>query len=318
MCYLFGPVDGTRTVELVGVGAADGESLGQPLARGQRVAAAFLVGHREPTRSTYARSLRSWAAWCAAHDVDLLSVERAHVERWMRELEDQGRAPSTRIGHLAALSGFYAEALDQGAVTRNPAARVRRPTVSQDSPRLGLDRDQARRLLRAAERASVRDHALVCLLLHCGLRVSEAISLTLGDLGTVRGHRTVAVVRKGGARRTLPLPAPAACAVELLVEETERRDPVCPLFVDAAGNVLDRFDAVRVVRRLARAAGIPGPVSPHSLRHTFVTLALDAGASLRDVQDSAGHADPRTTRRYDRGRHSLDRFAGYHVAAHLG
>jgi site-specific recombinase XerD len=74
---------------------------------------------------------------------------------------------------------------------------------------------------------------------------------------------------------------------------------------------------VRIVHRLARATGIAKAVSPHSLRHTFVTLALDAGASLRDVQDSAGHADPRTTRRYDRGRHSLDRFAGYHIAAYV-
>ena len=128
------------------------------------------------------------------------------------------------------------------------------------------------------------------------------------------------MVRKGGARRVLPLPPPAAAAVELLVEELQEVRSLGhadPLLVDGAGARLDRFDAVRVVRRLARAAGIGKVVSPHSLRHTFVTLALDAGASLRDVQDSAGHADPRPTRRYDRGRHSLDRFAGYPVAAYV-
>ena len=68
---------------------------------------------------------------------------------------------------------------------------------------------------------------------------------------------------------------------------------------------------------MARAAGITKPISPHSLRHSFVTAALDAGASLRAVQDAAGHADPRTTRHYDRARHSLDRHPTYAVAAHV-
>jgi len=74
-----------------------------------------------------------------------------------------------------------------------------------------------------------------------------------------------------------------------------------------------------MVRRLARVAGVDSAdtLSPHSFRHAFVTAVLDAGVSLRDVQDAAGHADPRTTRRYDRSRHSLDRHATYAVAAWL-
>jgi integrase/recombinase XerD len=122
----------------------------------------------------------------------------------------------------------------------------------------------------------------------------------------------------------VPLPAPASHAVDALLagrglmEAAGALFNATPLFVDAEGRQLDRFDAGRIVRRLARAAGVRKTVSPHSLRHSFVTLALDAGVPLRDVQDSAGHADPKTARRYDRGRHSLDRFAGYAVAAHVG
>jgi integrase/recombinase XerD len=181
-----------------------------------------------------------------------------------------------------------------------------------------------RRLLHAAELAGPRDAALTNLLLHCGLRISEALGLTVGDLSTSRGHRTARIVRKGGAVHQVPLPPPAAHAVDALLAgrglaaETGALFAAAPLFVDAEGRQLDRFDAGRIVRRLARAAGIHKAVSPHSLRHSFVTLALDAGVPLRDVQDSAGHADPKTTRRYDRGRHSLDRFAGYAVAAHVG
>jgi integrase/recombinase XerD len=77
-----------------------------------------------------------------------------------------------------------------------------------------------------------------------------------------------------------------------------------PLFITSAGRRLDRTAAWRLVRRLARAAGIAAAeqISPHSARHAFGTGALDAGVPLRDVQDAMGHADPRTTRRYDRSR----------------
>jgi integrase len=92
-----------------------------------------------------------------------------------------------------------------------------------------------------------------------------------------------------------------------------------PLLATSTGGRLDQAAFWHLVRRLARAAGIEhwAALSPHSLRHTAITLALDAGASLRDVQDFAGHRDPRATRRYDRSRHSLDRNAAYTLAAYL-
>jgi integrase/recombinase XerD len=85
--------------------------------------------------------------------------------------------------------------------------------------------------------------------------------------------------------------------------------------VTRTGRRMIRQEAGKVIVRLAREAGIDKRVSPHSCRHGFVTQAFDAGASLRDVQDAAGHADPRTTRRYDRGRHNLDRHPTYAVAS---
>src|SRR5215469_4482733 len=71
------------------------------------------------------------------------------------------------------------------------------------------------------------------------------------------------------------------------------------------GRRLDRHGAGRIVRRIARHAGIARKVGPHTLRHAFITAALDAGVPLRDVQEAASHADPRTTMRYDRARVSL-------------
>src|SRR5215813_6416963 len=88
-----------------------------------------------------------------------------------------------------------------------------------------------------------------------------------------------------------------------------------PIFLAPDGRRLDRHGAARIVGRAARRAGITKPVGPHTLRHAFITAALDAGVPLRDVQDAASHADPRTTIRYDRARASLDRHATYIIAA---
>jgi site-specific recombinase XerD len=90
-----------------------------------------------------------------------------------------------------------------------------------------------------------------------------------------------------------------------------------PIFLAADGQRLDRHGATRIVRRAAGRAGIAKPVGPHTLRYAFITAALDAGVPLRDVQEAASHADPRTTMRYDRARGSLDRHATYIVAAYL-
>ena len=116
--------------------------------------------------------------------------------------------------------------------------------------------------------------------------------------------------RKGGKTVTIPLAPRTARAVDLAIRE--RLDG--PIFVDADGARLRRDAAARMVRRLARRAGIAKRIGPHSLRHSFITAALDAGVPLRDVQEAASHADPRTTMRYDRARQSLDRHATYIVA----
>ena len=119
------------------------------------------------------------------------------------------------------------------------------------------------------------------------------------------------IVRKGGKHVTVPLAPRTARALDLYLGERASG----PIFLGRDGGRMDRSAADRTVKRLARRAGISKRISPHSLRHSFITLALDAGVPLRDVQEAASHADPRTTMRYDRGRQSLDRHATYIVAA---
>jgi integrase/recombinase XerD len=105
----------------------------------------------------------------------------------------------------------------------------------------------------------------------------------------------------------------AAAAVDAYLDGREQG----PLFLTVTGARIDRHAVFRLVRRLARQAGIESweRLSPHSLRHAFATAARSEGVALEDVQDAMGHADPRTTRRYDRDRHNLDRDPAYTIAA---
>jgi integrase/recombinase XerD len=110
-------------------------------------------------------------------------------------------------------------------------------------------------------------------------------------MGIERGHRTLVVTRKGGKVVTIPLAPRTARAIDLAIGER------CagPVFLAPDGCRLDRHGAARIVRQVARHAGITKAILPHTLRHAFITAALDAGVPLRDVQEAASHADPRTT-----------------------
>src|SRR5206468_4594139 len=132
-------------------------------------------------------------------------------------------------------------------------------------------------------------------------------------LGLERGHRTLTIVRKGGKTVTIPLAPRTARTIDLAVGERCEG----PILCGREGGRLDRHAAARIVRRIARRAGITKRVGPHTLRHAFITAALDAGVPLRDVQEAASHADPRTTMRYDRARVSLDRHATYIVSTFI-
>jgi integrase len=139
--------------------------------------------------------------------------------------------------------------------------------------------------------------------------VSEATGADIEHLGLERGHRTLVITRKGGKVVTIPLAPRTARTIDLVTGE--RIDG--PLFVTADGRRLDRHGAARIVRRVTRRAGIAKQVSPHTLRHAFITAALDAGVPLRDVQEAASHADPRTTMRYDRDGDVLRLMEDHHI-----
>jgi integrase/recombinase XerD len=178
---------------------------------------------------------------------------------------------------------------------------------------VALDRNELGALLVTAGLGPPPEHALISLLALNGLRVSEATGADIEHLGLERGHRTLAITRKGGKVVTIPLAPRTARTIDLAIGERNGG----PVFLTPDRQRLDRHGAGRIVRKAARRAGIAKTVTPHTLRHAFITAALDAGVPLCDVQEVASHADPRTTMRYDRARGSLDRHATYIVAAFI-
>jgi site-specific recombinase XerD len=308
-----------------------------------RLVLGWLAGKRsENTRTAYARDIGitprrraghapSWLAWCRAEGVHpVTGVTGLHVALYARHLAAAELSPASAARKLTAVSGWYAWLARRGHIATSPAAGIARPRLAVGSPATPvLTRDQALRLVRTADTAPgpqrARTSALVAMLLFTGARVSEVIGADVGDLGTERGRRVLRVTRGDGDRRSLPLPGPAAVRIDAYL--ARRPDLAAPghdaevLFATGTGGRLFAADVWRVMRRLAARAGLPDDLTsrlgPEAMRHSFATLYLDAGGSLSDLQEVMGHADPRTTRRYDRERDTPSRSPGDVVAAYL-
>ncbi len=289
------------------------------LGAAEQVTEAWLANRRlsAHTRAAYRRDVAAWLAWCAAREVDPLRASFLDVNAYARGLE-ASLAPASVARKLSGLSSWYDFLLKVRAVEVNPVAGADRPYVSRDhSATVGLTPGEVDALLAAAEAesgpAAARHRAVLVMLADLGLRVGELVSLDVADVGWERGHRSVRFVGKGGRPRRRVLTPAAAAALDVYLDgRTEG-----PLFMTVSGGRIDRHAVFRLVRRLARDAGIASweRLSPHSLRHAFATAARGEGVPLEDVQDAMGHADPRTTRRYDRDRHNLDRDPAYTIAA---
>ncbi|HEY5359948.1 MAG TPA: tyrosine-type recombinase/integrase [Streptosporangiaceae bacterium] len=275
--------------------------------------AGFLAGYTGLTRQAYELDLRQFASWCGQHGLQLFRARRPDIEFFARDLEARGRARATVTRRLCTIAGFYRYAVEEELLEHSPAAHVRRPRLDYESHAAGLDRNELGALLVAAGLGPPGEHALISLLALNGLRVSEAAGADIEAMGLERGHRTLVITRKGGKVVTIPLAPRTARAIDLAIGERCEG----PVFLRPDGRRLDRHGAGRIVGRVARRAGIAKNIGPHTLRHAFITAALDAGVPLRDVQEAASHADPRTTMRYDRARASLDRHATYIVAAYV-
>jgi integrase/recombinase XerD len=293
----------------------------------RRLTAAWLSRYESRhTFVAYERDLRGWIGWCRARGVHPLRVRVADVDDWLAWQRGQDAARRTVARRLSAVASWYRYLIintaedDQPLMTHNPAVTDARPKVDRDeSPTVGLTRAEADRLIAAADADGLRSSAVIRLMLTNAARCDVICTATISNLGHDRGHRVITVTVKGGKKKRDPLPPPTARAIDAYL--ASRGDPAeGPLFATKTGRHLAEPYLFRLVRRLAAKAALPaaGQLSPHSLRHTAITETLEATHDLRKAQDLAGHADPRTTRLYDRRRGELDGHAAYVLATRYG
>lgn len=271
------------------------------------------------TQSAYRQDLDAFCDWCTSYGLHpVTDVRRPHLELYMRYLkEERGNSASTISRRIGTLSQFYELAIDDDLITKNPTRLVRRPKVQIDqSVRVSLTRTEMQQLVQAAFDSSPTDYALIVLMGYLGLRVSEACALDVPDcLHIAKAHRCVKFVGKGGKLALVPQPPVVMRAIDAVIDGRKAG----PLLLRRDGSRMTRRSADRVVKRCARIAGLPGQVSPHTCRHSFIVGSIDAGVPLRQVQLSARHSDITTTIRiYDRGRANLDTHSAHALAAYFG
>jgi integrase/recombinase XerD len=279
------------------------------------IAGDFLAGLSRATRKAYEGDLRDFSIYCGQQRVLPLEAARRDIERYVRVLLEQRRLhPATVARRLSALSGLFGYAVDEGMLDRSPMTRVRRPAVSRDSSKLGLNREEAARLLAAARGRDARSYALISLLLLQGLRVSEVTGADASGLRSGQGRVVLVVTRKGGRQQLVPLAGTVADALGTYLDG--RR--IGPLLLSRTGRRLDRSAAARLVKVVA-AHALPGrgDISPHTCRHAWVSLGLQAGVRLSEMSLAAAHRDVRTTMIYDTAQRSLEDHPSYVVADYI-
>jgi site-specific recombinase XerD len=248
------------------------------------------------TRRAYGRHAAGYLAWLAKREDsegEALSDPFARdfaVRDYRRELKARPLAPASINAALAAIDHLY-------RFRGLGVPRVPRDALPDQAPR-ALSEEELRRVLRAAERCGrPRDRAVVALMAFAGLRVSEVAQLDVGDVALSARKGSVTVrLGKGELGRTVPLGADARGALDELLRTRANADVGDPLLVGRAGTRLTARSLDRVIRGLGRSAGVE--LSPHVLRHTFVTRLVRGGVDVVIAAELAGHRSLETTRRY--------------------
>jgi integrase/recombinase XerD len=224
------------------------------------------------------------------------------LREFVFHLKDIGLAPSSIRRSISATRTYFRFLLADGIVMRDPSERLETPKRWRTLPDV-LTVEEVSRLLAAPtfdDPLAFRDRAMLELAYAAGLRVSEWITLAVRDV--LMEDKLVRVFGKGSKERLVPIGRSAIAAVATYVRELrprlEKGSGEGILLLNARGEPLSRMGAWKILRRYVERAGIEKTVSPHTLRHSFATHLLEAGADLRAVQEMLGHADISTTQIY--------------------
>jgi integrase/recombinase XerD len=254
------------------------------------------------TLDAYGRDLGRLAAHVG--DKDPATIDAKSIASLLEDNARTGFGARSTARQLSGLRGFFRFLVREKAIAADPTALTDRPKIGLRLPKV-LSFEDIERLLAAPDLTTprgVRDAAMIQLMYASGLRVTELVTLRVGDLDTKRG--VVTPLGKGGKARLVPVGEVALRHIAVYLDSVRplwaRSSRAGPhwLFVSRTGGRLGRQSFWKLLKRYARVAAITAPLSPHKLRHSFATHLLGGGADLRAVQAMLGHADLGTTEIY--------------------
>jgi integrase/recombinase XerD len=263
-------------------------------------------GRSANTLAAYRRDLAHYVAWLDGTALD--RVAPADLERYVGHLRSEGKAPASIARALVAVRGLHRFLAEEGDVEGDPGADVASPRVPRGLPK-ALTEEEVMRLIGGVvgwDARARRDRAILEVLYGTGLRISELVGLSLGDLDLSEG--LVRAFGKGSKERVVPLMGMSLRAMEewlapsgrgaMEPERWARRGDAEAVFVNLRGGRLTRQGAWGIIRHHGDRVGLRDRLTPHVLRHSCATHLLDHGADIRVVQELLGHASISTTQVY--------------------
>lgn len=263
-------------------------------------------GYSEHTIRAYRSDLAKLPAYLDLRglNLSLLQIERFHLDDFIRYLSELGLGPRSQARLVSALKTFFGYLLDENVITSDPTELLKAPKLGRKIPEV-LTVEEITALLAIIDLSTdhgLRDRALLETLYACGLRVTEACTLTLTGLYLNQGF--LRIIGKGDKERIVPIGGEAIRHVEIYLEYVRKQLPrIKPeaentVFLNRRGGGLSRVSIFTAVKKYATAAGLEKNVSPHTFRHSFATHLIEGGADLRAVQEMLGHESILTTEIY--------------------
>jgi len=230
-----------------------------------------------------------------AGESEMNRVDRWAIRKYLSFLHRKNKKSSI-ARKLSTLRSFFKYLVREQLTTSNPAKSVSTPKVEKPLPTT-LTVDEAFRLMEIPVGSKgLRDRAILELLYSSGIRVGELVGLNLNQLDLDLG--IVKVMGKGRKERIVPVGSKAVEALKAYLEKRGVLSREEPLFVNSRGGRLTARSVGRLIKKYTKRSGIFRKISPHTLRHSFATHLLDAGADIREIQEMLGHASLSTTQRY--------------------
>ena len=254
------------------------------------------------TISAYRTDLSQYSKWLAERKSDLARANREQLLAYLAYRMEQGAKARSVARFLSTMKRYYQFAIQQKWITTNPVKDVVMPKVSGNLPKI-ISEQEVEKLLSAPDIRSdygLRDRAMLETLYATGLRVSELVNLTLGEINLQAG--VVRITGKGNKQRLVPMGQEAIHWLEKYLnsarQELLKKQITDSVFLSSRGKAMTRQAFWQLIKKYAAQVEIKSDLSPHTLRHAFATHLLNHGADLRTTQMLLGHSDLSTTQIY--------------------